>query len=72
MPGGGGGGMLKLQFDRFITVHCTFFFIRVHISNADLVLKNGDTEQALSILCQITPEQRYVRMTLVESAYEMI
>ena len=36
------------------------FFIRVQISNADLVLKNGDKEQALAILRQITPEQRYV------------
>ena len=62
----------KFRFDRFITFHYTFFFIRVHISNADLVLKNGDTEQALSILRQITPEQRYVRMTLVEPAYEII
>ncbi|XP_020612885.1 tetratricopeptide repeat protein 21B-like [Orbicella faveolata] len=33
--------------------------VRVQISNADLVLKNGDTEQALTILRQITPEQSY-------------
>ena len=37
-----------------------YFLIRVQISNADLVLKNGDTEQALTILRQITPEQRSV------------
>ncbi|KAK2562076.1 Tetratricopeptide repeat protein 21B [Acropora cervicornis] len=33
--------------------------VRVQISNADLVLKNGDKEQALAILRQITPEQSY-------------
>ncbi|CAH3021819.1 unnamed protein product [Porites evermanni] len=33
--------------------------VRVQISNADLVLKNGDTEQALTILRQITPQQSY-------------
>ena len=38
--------------------------IRVQISNADLVLKNGDTEQALTILRQITPEQRFVLCAL--------
>ena len=45
----------SLSFDRVI---------RVQISNADLVLKNGDTEQALTILRQITPEQRFVRCAL--------
>ena len=38
----------------------SYFSIRVQISNADLVLKNGDTEQALTILRQITPEQRCI------------
>ncbi|CAH3123731.1 unnamed protein product [Pocillopora meandrina] len=33
--------------------------VRIQISNADLVLKNGDTEQALTILRQITPQQSY-------------
>ncbi|CAH3194049.1 unnamed protein product [Porites evermanni] len=33
--------------------------VRVQISNADLVLKNGDIEQALTILRQITPQQSY-------------
>lgn len=55
------------QSGEFQILYCTLlktrgilFFIRVQISNADLVLKNGDKEQALAILRQITPEQRYV------------
>ena len=55
----------RSKWDSFqsCTVHywklTEFCFTRVQISNADLVLKNGDKEQALAILRQITPEQRY-------------
>lgn len=49
----------KVMQDALEEFHGTSEEVRVHISNADLVLKNGDTEQALSILRQITPEQSY-------------
>ena len=41
-----------------------FVVVRIQISNADLVLKNGDTEQALTILRQITPQQRFLSYSL--------
>lgn len=41
-----------------------FSVVRIQISNADLVLKNGDTEQALTILRQITPQQRFLSYSL--------
>ena len=35
-----------------------FLVGRVHIANADLAISNGDTDQALSLLRQVKPEQR--------------
>lgn len=43
--------------------------LRVTIANADLALLRGDTEQALSMLRNITPEQPYYIQAKEKMAY---
>ncbi|KXJ11499.1 tetratricopeptide repeat protein 21B [Exaiptasia diaphana] len=49
----------KFMQDAINEFHGTSEEVRVQICNVDLALERGDTEQALSILRAITPEQPY-------------
>ena len=43
-----------------VSFYAVYSPTRIQIANADLALINGDTDQALSLLRQVRPDQRWV------------